>query len=285
MSVSIVHKYRDFIGSPVVVRFDGMDADRHEIEMSALAESLKGLSRIIGVAANFAVTDKYVQHKDALSVRVITRAPEAKCFEIVAWVKWATEQPLISGTLATLLATLITYIVTKAANNREEMRHLRGALEAAIKELGHRDQPVVDRLLTTIDKMADALKPAVKQAVSPVGETASTMTIGDGSGLRMAFVGPAEKASIMADDPIEVGAEQSYHVLITELDMETGGCKIAFLDDPEPRFSGKITDPAFSIPNNNYVLAMAGRKEIIVRAKATLKSGEIERLYISDIQV
>jgi len=261
-----------------------MDADRHEIELSALAESLKGISRIVGVTANFAVTEKYVQHKDALAIRVITRAPEAKCFEIMAWVKWAAEQPLISATLATLLASLITYIVSKAVNNREEMRHLRGALEAAIKELGHRDQPVVDRLLTTIDKMADALKPAVKQAVAPVGETAATLTIGDAAGRRMATVGVAEKAAIMADEPLEVGDERTYHVLITELDMETGGCKVAFLDEPNSRYPGRITDPAFALPNNVYATAMAARRDISVRAKATLKDGEIDRLYISNTQ-
>ncbi|TWA76880.1 hypothetical protein FBZ83_11721 [Azospirillum brasilense] len=273
---------RDVIGEPIVVRFDGLDADRHEIELSALGESLKGISRVVGVAANFAATDKFVQHKDALSVRVITRAPEAKCFEVMVWVKWAAEQPLISGTLATLLATLITYIIARAARQREEMRQLRGALETAIKELGHRDQPVVDRLLTTIDKMAEALKPAVKQAVAPVGETAGRLSIGDAAGRQVAVVGPAEKQAIMADEPIEVTDEQTYHVLITELDMETGGCKVALADEPEARYAGKITDPAFSIPNNPYALAMAARQPISVKGKATIKDGAIDRLFISD---
>ena len=39
---------------PIVVRYDGLDAERHEIELGALGESLQGVSRIIGVAANFA---------------------------------------------------------------------------------------------------------------------------------------------------------------------------------------------------------------------------------------
>jgi hypothetical protein len=65
--------------------------------MSALADSLKGFSRIIGVAGNFAATQRYVQHKDAFAVRVVARPPEAHCFEMIAWVRWASENPLISN--------------------------------------------------------------------------------------------------------------------------------------------------------------------------------------------
>lgn len=43
---------------PIPIRYDGKDAERHEIELSALADSLKGLSRILAVAGNFAATEK-----------------------------------------------------------------------------------------------------------------------------------------------------------------------------------------------------------------------------------
>lgn len=267
---------------PIVIRYDGMDADAHEIEIAALAESLKGLSRVIGVTANFAATERYVQHKDALSVRVVARAPEAHCFEMLAVVKWAAEQPLIAGTLATLSATLITYVFKRAARQQEEMKHLRGALDAAIKELGHRDQAIVDRLLGTIDKMADALRPAVKQAVAPIGETAQSMIIGDGRGGTSATIGTAEREAIMAEEPVEVTPEQTYHVILSEVDVTTGGCKVAFSDEPATRINGIITDPSIAVPHNPYVQALAAMKPLSVRAKATVRDGTIERLHISD---
>ena len=130
------------------------------------------------MAGNFAATEKYVQHKDAFSVKVVAKPPEAHCFEMVAFVKWAAEQPLISGTTAGLLVALITYIFKRAAGQREEMRAIKDSLDKAIRELGTRDQSQVDRLLATIDKMADALKPAAKQAVAPIGQTARTLTVG-----------------------------------------------------------------------------------------------------------
>lgn len=270
----------DAIGQPVLIRYDGLDASRHEIELSALADSLKGIARIIGVAGNFAATEKYVQHKDALSVKVLVRPPEAHCFELVAWVKWAAEQPLLAGAGGTLLAALVSYIFSKWSGKKEEMKQLRGALDTAIRELGTRDQEALSRALATIDKMADALRPAVRQAVSPIGQTASTLTIGTGSSRTV--IGQAERDAIMTDTPVEITPEKDYSVMITELDMETGGCRVSVADDEQPRVPGTITDPAFALPNNAYVSAMASKSTIKVRAKASVRDGQVERLYISD---
>ena len=92
----------------------------------------------------------------------------------------------------------------------------------------------------------------------------------------------ADKASAAADG-VEVGAEGTYALMITELDMETGSCKVQTEDAPADRFSGRITDPGFTLPNNPYVMAMADRRYIKVRGKPTLRDGEIDKLYISDI--
>jgi len=238
------------------------------------------------VVSNFAVTERYVQHRDALSIRVMTRAPAPHCFEMTAWVKWAAEQPLIAGTLATLSASLITYVVSRAFRQRQEMRLLKESLETAIRELGHRDQPVVDRLLDTIDKMAEALKPAVRQAAKPVGDTVSSLTIGrqgSGSGISESVtISRAERDAMFAEEESEVTDEQTYHVLITEIDVETGSCKVSFIEEDAIRVAGKITDPALNFPRNAYAMALAERKPISVRGKAVLRGGEIKSIYISN---
>lgn len=268
------------IAEGIPIRYDGMDAARHEIELSALAESLKGLSRILLVAGNFAATERYVQHKDAMAVRVVVGQPQAHCFEIMAWVEWVANQPLLAGAGGTLLASVVSYIVAKAAGRREEMRQLRGALDTAIRELGTRDQGSLERALATIDKMADALRPAVRQAVEPVGKTASTLTIG--SGERRVVIDAADREAVMSDDPPEISPEGDYLVRITELDMETGSCRLALADEPDTRVPGRIVDPAVGIPNNPYVTAMASCRPLRVRAKAVIRDGSIERLYVSD---
>jgi hypothetical protein len=273
----------DSIGDPILIRFDGIDADEHEIEISAFAESLRGLSRVLAVAGNFAATQKYVQHLDAMDVRIVVGPSEPKCFQFLAFVKWAAEDPLIATVVGGLFVSLVCYIFSRAAGKREEMKQIRGALDVAIKELGTRDQATVDRLLETVDKMADALKPAARQAVAPVGKTANSLTIASVSGGQAVTLGTAEKAAMSGTAATEVGDEKTYEILVTELDLETGACKFLFINDLETRFSGKITDPALGIPNNGYAMGLASMQPIHVRAKATLREGAIDKLFISNM--
>lgn len=273
----------DAFGEPIRIRYDGIDAERHEIELSSLATSLDGIARIIGVAGNFAATQRLSLHKDALAVRVMAKPPDAHCFELMAWVKWVAEQPLLSATVAGLTVTLVSYVFSRAAGQREEMRHLRGALDEAIRQLGTRDQGQIDKLLATIDKMADALRPAARKAVDPIGKTAGSLSIGSADAERQAVIGRAERDAILSESPVEVSEEQDYSILIVEMDMELGSCKVKLEDEPDARYAATITDPAFLVAGNLYVTAMANKRWIRVRAKATIKNGGIDRLFISDV--
>jgi hypothetical protein len=275
---------RDGLGEAIHIRYDGLDAERHEIEISALAESLRGLSRIIGACGTFAATERVVRHRDVFAVRVVVSPPEANCFEFSALVKLIGEQPYLSATAATLTATLIGYVIKSAVGAKEEMKHLRGALEYAIKEHGGRQQAVVDALLGTIDKLAGSLKPSVRHALSPIGETASSLTISDSDRSNLIRVGQDEKDYLMREDELMVDEERTYKVKISQLDLESGGCKLRLDNDKLRRYTGKIMDPLLKTPNNRYVMAMAAKEVIAVRAKAVLKDGEIDELFISDVE-
>ena len=139
----------------------GLDTDGHEIDMGLLAESMKGLSRIIGVAGNFAATGKVIYHKDAMALKVVAQQSEPRCYSFLAALHWIDQSPLITTVAGGLLVSLVAYIFKKASGDREEMKQLRGALDLAIHELGNKDRTTVEKLLGTIDKMADNLRPAV----------------------------------------------------------------------------------------------------------------------------
>lgn len=268
---------------PITIRYDGMDASNHHMELGALGDSIKGLSRIIGVAANFAATEKFVQHKDAMSVRVVAAPPRAHCFEILVYLEWVSQNALASTIVGGLTVTLVSYIFSRLARNKAEMKELRGALDLAIKELGSKDQDVVDRLLSTIDKMADALRPAAKLAVAPIGSTATTLTVSSESAHAVSkSVGIADKDAIEAADPAEIVAEQTFRVLLHEMNLDNTSCKVSLPDEPEGRITAIITDPVATTANNPYAAAFAAQRSLSVRAKAAVRDGEIERLYISN---
>ncbi len=268
---------------PILIRYDGLDAGRHEIEMGSFAESLKGLSRILAVTANFAGTQRWVQHKDAMDVRILVRSPESHCFEIVAWAKWAAEEPLISTVAGGLMVALVGYVFKRASGKSEEMRYLKDSLDQAIRALGTRDQSAVDRMLTTIEKMADALRPAARAAVEPIGKSAQTLSIGSVSSTPVVKLDVTDRDAIRAATPVKVGAEQTFQIFITELDLQNGSCRVHLQGDEENRITAQVTDPQIVNANNPYVIAMAAMQPIRVKAKAALKDETIEKLYISDV--
>ena len=277
----------DLLGGPIIIRFDGMDADRHELELSGLAHSLSGISRLIAFSSNFAITGELAPRRNHQKVRIVARPPSDGCFIINAYVQFAHHHPMFRdysiAVAAPLTCTILGYIFLRAAGKKEEMKLLSRALETAIRELGSRDQPTIDRLLGTIDKMAGDLLPAVRRSVASVGESARTLTMGAASGGYKTRIDEADKAAIVSPAGLSVDDERAYRVLISELDMQTGSCHVALASEGgSPRYLARITDPECSLPNNAYVLAMAAQEFLGVRAKATIRDGAIERLFISN---
>ena len=269
----------------IPVRFDGRDADRHIIDMEQLARSMRGLSRIFAVASQFASSHEFVQHRDAMDVRVFVEESRAGCYSFSAVVAVVEASPLLTGVLGTAIpamaGTLISYIFARNSGKKEEMKHLRAIAEQAIREAGNRDDRIVERMLATIDRLADALRPAARAAVTPVGSSAAELSIG--SGPSKTVIGAVEADIIRAETPYEVGREAEFLILITELDMLSGSCRYTDLMSGQPKLKAQITDPVVYLPLNPYVIAMASQKPLNVRAKPSLREGLLEKLYVSTV--
>ena len=264
----------------IEVRYDGNDASSHVIAAGELSESLAGFNRILATAAHFALTGEYVKKAPAQDVKVFVGIPEAKCYNVWLEVWEASKQhQAFQGFAGNLVVAVVTYIVAKAANRNSEMKHLASALQTALAQNGQRDQAVIDRMLSTIDRMADALRPAVKQAASPVGESCSTVRIGGESGMT---VDAKDKAEIMSSSAVEITAERAFKAVITELDKENATGKARLDGDVDTRVPVTITDPAFRVNDNPYMTAFVNGTQITLVGKAELSEGEIKRIYVSD---
>jgi hypothetical protein len=72
----------DFL--PVIIRYDGLDADGHVIDLGLLGQSIQGASRLLGSAGSIVMTGQFAKQTQALSVRVLAGQPQAHCWEIPA---------------------------------------------------------------------------------------------------------------------------------------------------------------------------------------------------------
>jgi hypothetical protein len=269
------------IESSIKIQFDGMDAESHEIELFALGDSLKGIARIAAVAGHFAATQKYSRRLNLHEVRVVAREPKANCFSLDVLWSFVQQHQILSGSFGTIVAVLVPYVLANAANKREEMNILKSSIDKLIVELGANNNHSVDRLSKIVEKMALELRPSARLVVAPIGSSCKTLTIK--SPYRTSIFDEADKEQIIKSEGDEITDTRHFSVLITELDLERGSCKVYLEEDMEDkRINAVITDPQLQVSNNPYSLAFAAGEIIAVQGKALLREGDLVKLFISD---
>ncbi|MGV8959225.1 MAG: hypothetical protein ACOH1V_02400 [Stenotrophomonas sp.] len=258
----------------VPIRYDGGDAERHEIELNVLGESLQGMARILAVTGNFAATGEYTKQYQAMDVRVLVKEPKANCYTLDAVVQIAQQHQLFSGVAVPLITGLVAWIFSRASGKKEEMKMLKDALDKVLAMQSDNQ----DKLHATLEKMADSLRPAVRQAVAPVGKSCTTMTVAGSY-----VVDEATAQAIRGTGEMEVGAERVWELIVSELDSENSTAKVRLADDDSKRIKARITDPLAATIPNPYATAMASAVMIKVKGKAVMKDGEVDTIFISDL--
>ncbi|WP_146009828.1 DUF7946 domain-containing protein [Janthinobacterium sp. ROICE36] len=260
------------------IRYEGRDAEKHEIDLNQLGISLQGFARILGVCGNFVETGKYNKQFDSLAVKVVAREPdEHHCYEVVAYIQGImTSANFWSGTGGAVLTAVVAYVLSRRSS--EEMKLLKDALD---KSLANSAQ-MTERLISTIDKMAEALRPAARMATSPIDKTCNNIGI-YASGTKISELDDKNKEYFSAATSIRFDRTKTYVGIFSELDTKTGSCKVS-LSESEPRIQCEITDPIRSLPNNPYALALASQAPLSFLAKAEIdEDGVIAKLFISDL--
>lgn len=264
------------------IRYEGGDAERHELDLNQLGLSLQGFARILAVCAHAANTGRYNKQFDALSVRVYA-APvqEHRCYEVLTTIReYLSTKDLWSGFGGVVVTLLVQYVFNR--NKEEEMKHLSEALRQAMGQ----NASMVDKLLGTIDKMADALRPAAKQALQPIGGSCRSIGIYKAGAEAPALVLDQGTKDHLAGNVLgKILPTAEYGGLISEMDMETGSCRVSLEgDETSSRIAATITDPLGRAASNPYALAMAQIHSIRFLAKAEVDpEGVIVKLYISDV--
>ncbi|MBD9534680.1 hypothetical protein IB227_02295 [Stenotrophomonas sp. STM01] len=258
----------------VPIRYDGGDAERHEIELNVLGESLQGMARVLAVTGNFVATGEYTKQYQAMDVRVLVKEPKANCYTLEALISFAQQQQLFSGVAGPVVGALVAWIFSRASGKKEEMKMLKDALDKVLAMQSDNQ----DKLHATLEKMADSLRPAVRQAVAPVGKSCTTMTVAGSY-----VIDEPTAQAIRGTGEMEVGAERVWELIISELDSETSTAKVRLADDDSKRIKARITDPLAATIPNPYATALATAAMIKVKGKAVMKDGEVEAIFISDL--
>jgi hypothetical protein len=273
---------------PIILRYEGLDADRHQVDLGQVAVSLQGAAQLIGSASSAMITGQYAKRAPALSVRVYAGIARDGCWELpaiivpVAPIAAAMFPPIaeIGKRAATRAVTAaVNYVVAKVSGQSNDVKRTLDSLDQAVAELGQTARHGYD----AIERMAAQQRPAARNLVVPIGQSCSVIYLGikdDGA----IPIDSATRSAIDAPDPVEITDTRSYEIFISELDTKNRTCKFSLRDDdPDHRISGEITDPVIQAAHNPYLEAFAAQRWVSVLGKAQLKDGEMEKLFISDV--
>lgn len=266
----------------VTIRYDGLTSDNHMLDLGSLAESIKGLDKILSIASEFSETYEYNDNLATHSVNVYAKETRANCFSFDAVVQFAQQHQLFAGAGGAILVLILQYIFAKNSNRKEEMKELSKNLELAISKLADRSDAsdaLVSRVLDSIDKMADSLNGAVRQAYHPIGKECETMSVACDN--RVTSYSQEDKRNLTSPQTT-IQDTTEFNAVISELDINSGACKVSINGTANTRINGKITDPVIAQPQNIYAEALSQQTPILLIAKAEISNGKIKKLHISD---
>lgn len=266
----------------LTLRFDGLDASSHQIDLYSLGESLQGFARILSTVGHFSATQEYSKNFSVHAVKTYAQEVRANCFSIDMVIDWVQQNQIFSGSAGTILAVILPWIFSRHKNKTEEMKLLKDALDKAIEQLGNRDQEVINRLASTIEKMAEELRPAARQAVYPIGQSCKTISIFEkGNSTPIDVINEQDKAEISKLQDGEVTGIQEFNIVISELDKQKATCKVS-VNGAAKRINASISDPLINTPDNVYYKAFLSNEPLKVTGKAVVKDGELSKLVIMD---
>lgn len=266
----------------LTLRFDGLDASSHQIDLYSLGESLQGFARILSTVGHFSATQEYSKNFSVHTVKTYAQEVRANCFSVDMVIDWVQQNQIFSGSAGAVLAVILPWIFSRHKNKAAEMKLLKDALDKAIEQLGNRDQEVINRLASTIEKMAEELRPAARQAVYPIGQSCKTISIFEkGNSTPIDVINEQDKAEISKLQDGEVTGIQEFNIVISELDKQKATCKVS-VNGATKRISASISDPLINTPDNVYYKAFVSNETLKVTGKAVVKDGELSKLVIMD---
>ncbi|HEX4113170.1 MAG TPA: hypothetical protein VH020_11595 [Stellaceae bacterium] len=271
---------------PIVIRYDGLDAAKHKIDLALLGDSLKGGARLLAVAGHLALTGEYVSKLPAMSVRVLASPPRGACYEIHALIVASTPllpylTPAAQSLLKKAIEGTVSFMLARLSNKPTEAATAMDLAMAAIASNHEVTLKNIDLAKLAIEKAADNQRPAAQAFAIPVGTSVATALIGEPDSAFI--VDSAARAQIDQTEPVEIGDTQTYTVRLSELDVQTGSCKVAIHgDDTEARYDGLIADPVVKNPHSAYSAALDSQTWIKVMAKPHVREGQLRKLTISD---
>lgn len=289
-----------------LLKYEGGDTDHHIIDAIQYSDSLKGSGRLYVSVAHFCTYGEVLKPRQRSDIRCYASEGKSGCYETAVIIASQIVQlPLFSEVykpyLDWLIGKITEYIkdrltgrgsmeklaeeIAKQAERSAELNNIlaNGLLKSNdnMAEIARDSLSIQKALIEKLPPLVDANSRNMVMAVSPIGRSCREIRHFAGSESEF-YISEPEADAIRSKEELEVDDMKEYECdLISELNTKSGHCHLHLVGDSR-HIVGKISDPALSVPDNIYSRALNSQTGFKFTAKAVLKDGEIQRLYVSD---
>lgn len=265
------------------IRFDGLDADDHVIDMRLFGEAMIGLERTLATSLN-ALAVGSVQRRSKLMLAIKATPPRDGCVQFDAVVELARGVlPILKPALimagGQIAKHIIAAVIKRYGGSRAQSSlEVEKVLDLLRLEKDDR-QRERDNLLAVIEM----LRPAAVQMMAPVGRSAEKLTVAAANDDdTSAFDVPMAQALRSRSD-LEVSEMQTMRLKVDGVTVHSRTLKVEDPAEPGRFVTAEVRDPAFTDGENVYTRSVT--KELEVQAKATYRDGKLHRLHIMDAKL
>lgn len=288
---------------PFTLKYDGNDADRHEMDAYQYGLSVLGAAKIYNSVAHYCVTGIVPSGNYRKQISCYTRAPKESSFAnefylVVTAQQYGLFNEVIKKSLSFLffkfsgiikdfwvgkstkdefVEKLAEAIIKRSEKDHDLMELLINGLLADNKRLSD----LHEKLIITLPELAEKTRKSARDLVTPVGSSCKELTQFSGTD-NGSKIDEADAEAIRSTEDLEVKDMQTFRCeKIQELNISTGHCELK-IEGIEGIVKGKISDPALETPHNVYTKALDGQLPFDFQAKPVERKGRIQKLFISD---
>lgn len=273
--------------------YDGLDADRHEVDMRLFGRSLIGIDKIISDQIIFLTEHRRPRQRERAPLIIRAQPPKEGSAEVFGNLAPAVGAlPLVwefitagSGDFMwRALSWVLDYHGGRKDAAEAHLAEMGKTIRAQERARSKTEERYLDHLDGWRDGMFDLVKhlhgPA-KNVVAPIGVSVERMQIGNQNKKGDEFDEPLAAAIRYAGDA-EVGDLEQLVVRVDGYQHHNKTLKIERPDLPGSYMTADIRDPAFDQPPNIYTQAAEQKAQLVVTGKRLFRAERLERIYIFD---
>lgn len=271
------------------VRFDGLDAEHHLIDMKHLGRSMVGLDQVISDSVFLATEGRLPRRGELRPLVVKVEAPRAACVELAGIVETAAGLlPIAIQVLAEngtkFLFEYISFMLKFRGGKRKEADdHLMEAYRLLNEDRKDERRAIFEneeRWREHSLQLVDRVTGALKEAVTPLGRTAETLSLSGPPGTPPTVIDVPMAEAMRSKEPLEVGEMTRMRLRVDGMIKHSRLLKVEIDGDPGRYINAEVRDPAFDVRPNIYTEAVSRDVILEVDAKPTYRDGALVKLHI-----